>query len=60
MTPWGNRVSPCDTCIHADYCMERRGGCRDYQKKKTLEEIRKDIERLNERYRKDQKEAPPD
>ena len=36
------------------------GGCRDYQKKKTLEEIRKDIERLNERYRKDQKEAPPD
>ena len=37
------------------------GGCRDYQKKKTLEEIRKDIERINERYKKeDQKEVPSD
>ena len=41
--------------------MERRGGCRDYIQKKTMEEIRKDIERINERYKKeDQKEVPSD
>ncbi len=35
----------CSDCIHYKGCFERRGACRDY---KTLEEIRKEIESVNQ------------
>ena len=39
----------CTDCIHFDGCFERRGPCREF---KTLEDIRKEIEQLNENFKK--------
>lgn len=41
----------CDDCLHKPICMEQRGPCREY---KTIEMVRKEIEKLNE----NQKKAP--
>ena len=35
----------CSDCIHYKECFERRGACKEY---KTLEEIRKEIESVNQ------------
>ena len=35
----------CDDCLYKPICMEQRGQCREY---KTLEQVRKEIEQLNE------------
>jgi hypothetical protein len=39
----------CADCIHFDECFELRGPCREF---KTLEDIRKEIEQLNENFKK--------
>ena len=41
----------CDDCLHFHECMEQRGICTEY---KTLEQVRQEIEKLNE----NQKKAP--
>ena len=41
----------CETCIHFETCIERRGLCMDYRRRKTLEEIRNDVIRINEKYK---------
>ena len=42
-------MSPCTPCIHFKECFERRGHCREY---KTLEDIRAEVEIVNENYSK--------
>lgn len=39
----------CADCLHFDECFERRGPCREY---KDLRQVREDIERINENYKK--------
>ena len=39
-------MSACESCLHLFECMEQRGRCREY---KDLEEVRKDIEMLNQK-----------
>ena len=39
----------CDKCLHQWECMEQRGQCTEY---KTLEQVRKEIEELNENHKK--------
>lgn len=38
----------CEDCIYYSICFEQRGPCRE---RKTLEDIRKEIEQLNENYK---------
>lgn len=38
----------CDDCLHKAECMERRGPCREY---KDLRQVREDIERINENFK---------
>ena len=38
--------NPCRACLHFSICYERRGKCKEY---KDLEEVRKDIEMLNQK-----------
>lgn len=42
-------MSPCAPCIHFKECFERRGHCREY---KTLEDIRAEVEIINENQKK--------
>ena len=46
-----NREQPCADCLYFKDCMEQRGICTEY---KTLEQVRQEIEKLNE----NQKKAP--
>lgn len=39
----------CADCLHFDECFERRGPCREY---KDLRQVREDIERINENFKK--------
>ena len=39
----------CDECLHKAECFERRGPCREY---KDLRQVREDIERINENFKK--------
>ena len=39
-------MTACTACLHYSECMERRGKCKEY---KDLEEVRKDIEMLNQK-----------
>lgn len=40
--------SACDSCMHADECMERRGQCTDYKNyQDIIRQARDDIARLN-------------
>ena len=39
----------CDDCLHKAECMEQRGPCREY---KDLRQVREDIERINENFKK--------
>ena len=39
----------CEDCIYYSICFEQRGPCRE---RRTLEDIRKEIEQLNEDYKK--------
>jgi hypothetical protein len=39
----------CNDCIHLNECWEQRGPCREY---KDLRQVREDIERINENYKK--------
>lgn len=41
----------CETCINLEHCFERRGQCTDYERRKTLKEIRQQIESINQRYK---------
>ena len=38
-------MNPCEDCLYYPICMERRGICTEY---KTLAQVRKEIEQLNE------------
>lgn len=39
----------CTDCLHFDECFEQRGPCREY---KDLRQVREDIERINENFKK--------
>ena len=39
-------MKTCADCLHNHECMEQRGRCREY---KDLEEVREDIEMLNQK-----------
>ena len=41
--------NPCTDCLYYRICMERRGICTEY---KTLEQVRQEIEKLNENQKK--------
>ena len=45
MTCSQTQSDPCRTCLYYPICMERRGICTEY---KTLSQVRKEIEQLNE------------
>ena len=47
-TGHGSREMSCDECIYYPICFEQRGPCRE---RKTLEDIKKEIERINENYK---------
>ena len=38
-------MNPCTDCLYYRICFERRGICTEY---KTLEQVRQEIEKLNE------------
>lgn len=42
-------MNPCSACLHYSECMEQRGICTEY---KTLEQVRQEIEKLNENQKK--------
>ena len=42
---WIGIMNPCEDCLYYPICMERRGICTEY---KTLAQVRKEIEQLNE------------
>lgn len=38
----------CDDCLHKSECMEQRGICREF---KSLEDLKRDVERINENFK---------
>lgn len=45
----------CESCMHADECMERRGQCADYKSyQDIIRQAAEDIARLNEERREKQ------